>query len=75
MGLIRSSKQNKKRITKRSAVHAVKTVKTVLWAVGRLKNKKRRRQIIRKPGKQGRSKKTRQGDQTRPDVPKGTVAD
>ena len=48
------------------------TVKTVLGAVGPFKNKKTRHQNIRK---QGRYKKTRQVDQTRPGVPKGTVAD
>ena len=46
---------------KRSASH---TGKTVLGAVGPFKNKKTRHQ-----------NKTRQVDQTRPGVPKGTVAD
>ena len=46
-------------------------MKTVLWAVGPLKNKKTRHQNIRTSENQ----ETEEVDQTRPDVPKGTVAD
>ena len=51
MGLIAVKKevwkQDRKRSKKKSASH---TTKTVLWAVGPLKNKKTRHQDIRKPG-------------------------
>ena len=52
---------------KKSASHAVKTV---LGAVGPFKNKKARHQNIKT-----RHQETRQVDQTRLGVPKGTVAD